>query len=156
MNTPSGGVAASAPHRGSTQSGIAYLIGRLDRVLRQQLGARTAQFGLTAAQYTALSVLKTRGTLSNAKLARRAFITPQAMNELVKALEQKGLVTRRPDPDHGRVVQMLLTPAGETLVSKCDRVVRQLEDRMLQQLAGADRGLLRSVLWACINSLEQS
>ncbi len=156
MKTPYGGVAASAPHPRSTQSGIAYLIGRLDRVLRQQLGARTAQFGLTAAQYTALSVLKARVPLSNAKLARRAFVTPQAMNELVKALEHKGLVARRPDPDHGRVVQMLLTPAGETLVSKCDRVVRQLEDRMLQQLAGTDREQLRSVLWACIDSLEQS
>jgi DNA-binding MarR family transcriptional regulator len=156
MKNPSAGVAASASHPGSTQSRIACLIRRLDRVLHKQLGGRTAQFGLTAAQYTALSVLKARGTLSNAKLARRAFITPQAMNELVKALEQKGLVARRPDPDHGRVVQMLLTPAGETLVSKCDRVVRQLEDRMLQQLAGADRGQLRSVLWGCINSLEQS
>jgi DNA-binding MarR family transcriptional regulator len=156
MKTPSGGVAASAPHPGSAQAGIAYLIGRLDRVLRQQLGARTAQFGLTAAQYTALSVLKTKGPLSNAKLARRALITPQAMNELVKALEQKGLVARRPDPDHGRVVQMLLTPVGETLVSKCDRVVRQLEDRMLQHVAGTDRGKLRGVLWACITSLEQA
>jgi DNA-binding MarR family transcriptional regulator len=78
------------------------------------------------------------------------------MNELIKALEQKELVARQPDPDHGRVVQMLLTPAGETLVSKCDRVVHHLEDRMLQHLPGADREQLRSVLWACIGALEQS
>jgi len=54
-------VTPSAPPAGSTQAGVAYLIGRLDRVLRQQLGAGTAQFELTAAQYTALSALKTRG-----------------------------------------------------------------------------------------------
>jgi DNA-binding MarR family transcriptional regulator len=142
--------------RATTRSSIAYLIGRLDRVLHQQLGTMTGRFGLTAAQFTALSVLKGRGPLSNAKLARRAFMTPQAMNELVKALEAKGLVARRPDPDHGRAIQMLLTVAGEALVSKCDRVVRRLEDRMLQSLAGADREQLRTVLWACIASLEQS
>jgi DNA-binding MarR family transcriptional regulator len=56
------------------------------------------------AQYRADAIhatSKTRGPLSSAKLAWRAFVTPQAMNELIKALDQKGLVARRPDPGHG-------------------------------------------------------
>jgi DNA-binding MarR family transcriptional regulator len=154
MNTRSGGRAGPVPYSRPAQSRVAYLVGRLDRVLRQQLGTVTAQFGLTVAQYTALTVLKARGPLSNAKLARRALITPQAMNELIKAMEVKGLVTRRPDPDHGRVVHMLLTSAGEALVLKCDRATLQVEDRMLQQLSAVGLEQLRSGLWSCIAALE--
>lgn len=155
MNTSSRTALGPVPAGAAAQTSIAYLVGRLDRIVRQQLGAVTAQFELTVAQYTALSVLKARSPLSNAQLARRVFITPQAMNELVQALEHKGLVARQADPDHRRVVQMLLTPAGEALVSKCDRVARRLEDRMLRQLAASEREQLRDSLWACISSLER-
>ncbi|MGZ6670562.1 MAG: VIT1/CCC1 transporter family protein [Solirubrobacteraceae bacterium] len=49
-------------------------------------------YGLTTLQYTTLSVLNRHGApLSNAQLARRAYMTPQAMSEVIDALETKGL-----------------------------------------------------------------
>ena len=48
-------------------------------------------YGLTTLQYTTLSVLGRQGRpLSNAQLARRAYMTPQAMSEVIEALESKG------------------------------------------------------------------
>ena len=47
-------------------------------------------YGLTTLQYTTLSVLGRRGELSNAQLARRAYMTPQSMSEVIDALEKKG------------------------------------------------------------------
>ena len=86
----------------------AYLIGRLDRALRRHLAEAVRPFGLTVPQYTALAVLRSRGELSNARLAERSFMTPQAANEMVKLMESRQWLSRQPDPTHGRIVLILL------------------------------------------------
>ena len=106
------------------------------------------------AQYTTLSVLQTRGELSNAQLASRAFISPQAMNEVVQVLEAQKLVTRRPDPSHGRIVQLTLTARGIDTLRECDAAVRALEQSMLGSLAERERETLQTALNSCIQALE--
>lgn len=135
---------------------IAYSVGRLDRALRQRMGKVTAQHGLTVAQYTALSVLQTRGRLSNAEMARRSLVSPQAMNEIIEAMAAKRLVARRPDPEHGRIVQIGLTARGESVLRKCDEAVRGLEDEMLGGLNDTQRRQFRVLLRDCIAALERS
>jgi DNA-binding MarR family transcriptional regulator len=136
------------------QSRIAYAIGRLERVVRQSLGVVTRRFGLTVAQYTALSVLQARGELSNAQLARRSFVTPQAMNEILKAMTASGMVARRPHARHGRIVQIALTAKGERILRRCDAAARRVELAMLVRLSPAERTRLRERLWTCIAALE--
>jgi DNA-binding MarR family transcriptional regulator len=46
-----------------------------------------APAGLSVPQYTALSVFRAHGSLSNAQLAVRIMTTPQSANEMVKAME---------------------------------------------------------------------
>ena len=48
------------------------------------------EYGLTTLQYTTLSVLGAAGELSNAQLARRSYMTPQSMSEVIEALEGPG------------------------------------------------------------------
>jgi len=133
---------------------ISYLVGRLDRALRRRMNEALAPSGLSLAQYTVLSVLQARGELSNAQLANRAFITPQAMNEVVQTLEGQKLVTRRQDPSHGRIVQLTLTVRGLEMLRGCDAAVRALEQSMLAPLSDAGREALSSALNACIQTLE--
>ena len=72
---------------------VSYVIARLERAVRQGINERVRPYGLTTLQYTTLSVLG-RGRpgdgLSNAQLARRSFMTPQAMGEVIEALEAAG------------------------------------------------------------------
>src|SRR5439155_21814414 len=84
---------------------LSYVVGRLDRVLRRRLGEALAPHGLTVADYTALSVLRSRSGLSNAQLARRTLITPQSMNEVLGRLVERGYVDRSQDTDHGRIIR---------------------------------------------------
>mgnify|MGYP001091124581 CR=1 FL=1 len=133
---------------------VAYLVGRLDRALRRRLGQITASYGLTLPEYTALAVLNARGKLSNAELARRAFVTPQAMNELVQGMQRRRLVSRSPDPLHGRLVQIQVTSAGRALLRKCDAAVRRLEETMLERLSAEERVRLQEALRSCIHALD--
>jgi DNA-binding MarR family transcriptional regulator len=139
---------------GRVQSRIAYTVGRLDRAVRQRLGEVTSPFGLTVAQYTALSVLASRGSLSNAQLARRSFVTPQAMNEIVAAMTEKEFVARAPDVRHGRIVRISLTRKGEQVLRHCDVATRRVEKQMLAGLSRTKRATLLTLLGQCVAALE--
>ena len=83
---------------------ISYVIARLERAVRAAINERVSPYGLTTLQYTTLSVLGRRGGLSNAQLARRSYMTPQSMSEVIEALERKGLIKRDQHPNHRRVL----------------------------------------------------
>jgi DNA-binding MarR family transcriptional regulator len=135
-------------------SGIAYLIGRIDHVLSRRLRDSLGLLGLTAAQYTALSVLDTQQQLSNAQLAERSMISPQSANEMVKAMEARGWIARQPDANHGRIIHLRLTAEGGALLRQGHAAVAELEGAMLAELGGDQRGELHAQLRVLLRSLS--
>jgi DNA-binding MarR family transcriptional regulator len=133
---------------------LLYLVGRIDRVVRRAMGTVLKGQGLSVNQYATLSVLDRRSGLSNAQLARRALVSPQSMNEVLLALEQRGLVRRRAHPDHGRILQARLTPKGRALLARCDAEVHQVEARMVSGLSNDERAALRGALLSGIRTLQ--
>lgn len=112
------------------------------------------ELGLTTPQYAALSVLARRGGLSSAQLARRAFVTPQAMNQIVAQLEAEALITRAPDPANGRILRASLTGEGERRLAACEAEVDRIEDQMLHALDRESVDRLRAGLLACATALR--
>ena len=133
---------------------LLYLVGRIDRVVRRAMGTVLEAQGLSVNQYATLSVLDRRSGLSNAQLARRALVSPQSMNEVLLALEQRGLVRRRAHPDHGRILQARLTAKGRTLLARCDAEVHQVEARMVSGLSEDEQAALRGALLSGIRTLQ--
>jgi DNA-binding MarR family transcriptional regulator len=68
--------------------------------------------GVSTAQIGVLRQLSNEPGLSGADLARRLLITPQGVQLALKALEDRGLVERKPDPQHARILQAFLTEQG--------------------------------------------
>jgi DNA-binding MarR family transcriptional regulator len=133
---------------------LLYLVGRMDRVVRRAIGSVLKAQGLSVNQYTTLSVLDRRSGLSNAQLARRALVSPQSMNEVLLALEDRGLVRRHAHPDHGRILQARLTARGRSLLARCDADVHDVEARMVSGMGDEDRATLRRALLHGIRSLQ--
>jgi DNA-binding MarR family transcriptional regulator len=132
---------------------LSYVIGRLDRALRREIGALVAPLGLTVPKYTALSILRDRPGLSNAQMARRSYVTPQSMNEVLASLEADGLIVRAPAANHGRVVEVALSDRGHEVLAACDRAVTHMENAMLADLDEAGREQLLEVLVNCVYRL---
>jgi DNA-binding MarR family transcriptional regulator len=132
---------------------LAYVIGRLDRALRKELAALVAPYGLTVPKYTALSILRDRPGLSNAQLARRSYVAPQSMNEVLTALEADGLIVRSPAANHGRRVEVALSPRGSEVLTACDRAVTHMENAMLADLDEEGRRQLLQALVGCVSRL---
>jgi DNA-binding MarR family transcriptional regulator len=134
---------------------ISYVIARLERAVRAQINERLKPHGLTTLQYTTLSVLGSRGQpLSNAQLARRAYMTPQAMIEVLNALEEKGLIRRDQHPNHRRVYPASLTDEGRRVLTLCDASVEVMEEEMLAGLDPAQRKRFAEWLKECVRSLH--
>jgi DNA-binding MarR family transcriptional regulator len=73
--------------------------------------------GVSTAQIGVLRQLANEPGLSAAELARRLLITPQGVQLAMKALEQRGLVERRPDPQHARILKAYLTDQGRKVAT---------------------------------------
>lgn len=132
-----------------------YLLKRAQATLHAAMADVLREHGATLAQYAVLTALDEEPGLSNAALARRAFVTPQTMNQVLQELEQKGWVARHPDPAHARILQADLTPGGRTVLRACRLAVDAVEEQMLAPLAPGDIEQFTATLRACIQALSQ-
>lgn len=133
---------------------ISYAIARLQQLVLAAVSERVAPHGLTALQFTTLSVLGRYGApLSSSQLARRSFMTPQSMHEVIRKLERDGLIERTPHPSHRRKLPASLTGKGRRVVGACERAVAGFEARMLRGLSEADRGAFLRMITAAVRNL---
>jgi DNA-binding MarR family transcriptional regulator len=149
------GAQGLAATTGLVEPRISYVVARLERAVRAAVNERVRPHGLTTLQYTTLSVLALRGEpLSNAQLARRAYMSPQAMGEVIAAIEGKGLIKRTPHPNHRRLLPATLTAKGRRVLAACDAAVAEMEEEMLGELSSAERASLRESLKSCVRALH--
>ena len=133
---------------------LSYLVARLDRVINQRVAECVQPHGLNVPQYTALSILGRRSGLSNAQLARRTYVSPQGMNQVLDQLAQLGLVARKQSKTHGRILHVQLTAQGKRVLVACDAAVDALEADMLQNINVSERKKLMHGLLACVHALH--
>lgn len=123
-----------------------YLVKQLELAIRALLDDVLRPYGVTTLQYTALTVLQDRGALSSAQLARRAFLRPQTMHQMVLTLEERGFIARETRPGNGRALLASLTEAGTRLLDECTPAVLELEHAMLADLSAGQRLTVREGL----------
>jgi DNA-binding MarR family transcriptional regulator len=149
--------AASAPINAGDDARparVGYLIYRVERRLRERLDRALAACGVTTSEYVALSILRERDGLSNAQLARWTLVTPQAMSLVISALDRRGLVRRRPDPNHRRALRVSVTARGRGVLAQCDRAMDAIESDMLTGLDPDTIDSVRATLTSCAHALE--
>jgi DNA-binding MarR family transcriptional regulator len=125
---------------------VLYLVKQLELAARSVMDERLRPLGVTTLQYTALSVLARRDDLSSAQLARRSFVRPQTMHQMIQALAERGLVERRADPSNRRVLLVGLSEQGRSLLRECEPLVGEIEDRMLAGMPEEQREAFRNAL----------
>nr|AAL38049.1 putative MarR-like transcriptional regulator [Streptomyces ramocissimus] len=113
---------------------LLYMVKQVELVVRSHLDELVRPSGITALQYTALTVLERHDGLSAAQLARDSFVTAQSIADLVRSLESRGVVRREPNPRNRRELLILLTDEGRELLARYAGPVRELEERMVGAL----------------------
>ncbi|MFI5675202.1 MarR family winged helix-turn-helix transcriptional regulator [Streptomyces cellulosae] len=125
---------------------LLYMVKQVELVVRSHLDELVRPSGITALQYTALTVLERHDGLSAAQLARDSFVTAQSIADLVRSLENRGLVCRERNPRNRRELLILLTDAGRELLARHEGPVRELEERMVRDLTPRQAQQFRQAL----------
>jgi DNA-binding MarR family transcriptional regulator len=134
---------------------LLYLIKQLELAVRSRLDEMLRPAAITPLQYTALTVLERRSDLSTAALARNSFVTDQSAADMVTALEQRGLIERRPDPADRRRRVLRLTAQGRELLDELREDVAAVEARMVAPLDATQADDLRRYIVACRGALAE-
>ena len=138
--------AETKPGAARRNASLLYSIKRVELVVRAHLEELLKPSGITALQYTALTVLEQHDGLPAAQLARRSFVTAQSTADMVRTLEQRGWVVRERNPENRRELQIRLTEAGRALLAEHADAVLELEQRMVGTLSERQIAQFRSVL----------
>ncbi|MDO0909645.1 MarR family transcriptional regulator [Streptomyces sp. DT2A-34] len=133
---------------------LLYMVKQVELVVRSHLDELVKPSGITALQYTALTVLQRHDGLSAAQLARDSFVTAQSIADLVRSLESRGLVRRERNPRNRRELLILLTAAGRELLAGHEDAVRELEERMMRDLTAHQTEQFRQALTKAWHALS--
>lgn len=126
---------------------LGYLLHRLAAALRADVTASTLEpLELSFPQYICMRLLSHYPGRTNAELAREVMVSPQAMNTVVRGLQERGLVTRPEEVSSGRSRPAELTAAGQTLLARTNSGISAAEERVLAPLSLRDQRELRRLL----------
>jgi len=81
-------------------------------LLVRRVRAATASHELSLTEAMVLGRLEREGSATTADLARAEGIKPQSMGTIIAALQERGMVERKPHPTDGRQVNIELTTKG--------------------------------------------
>lgn len=126
-----------------------YVVKQVELAVRARLDEILRPAGLTALQYTALTVLERHPDLTSAQLARNSFVTAQTMADMVVILCERGLIDRHRDRTDRRRLVLALTTQGRKLLKAYRGEVAALEAEMLAPLTQRQAAQLRTSLSAC-------
>jgi DNA-binding MarR family transcriptional regulator len=147
---------AATPAASPAEPTLLYLMKQVELAVRARLDDMVRPAGLTALQYTALTVLERHAELTASRLAHRSFVTAQTMADMVTTLLERGYVERHRDPADRRRLVLALTPAGRAVLDDYRPQVAALEADMLSPLSAAQAVALRRAMVACRTALADS
>ena len=122
---------------------LAYLLRQAAAASRRRLDQALAELDVTHPQFVVMTMMKAYPDGSNADLARLALLTPQTVHAIVDNLERRGWALKRPDPRHGRVQILELTPAGQAVLGRARERAMAEEARLKGLLDGSEDAVRR-------------
>jgi len=133
---------------------LGYKLKKTQHTLRLHMDEALRSIDLTTPQYAVLAQLELNPGASNAALARSAFITAQTMHGIVSNLEKRGLIQRKSDVSHGRILCAELTDQGHKVVTQAHNIISKVEASMTSSITEDNKVLLEKLLLECFNNLH--
>jgi DNA-binding MarR family transcriptional regulator len=110
---------------------------------------------LSFAHFVALYTLSSEPGIAGAELARRAFVTAQTMNTILRRLEKDGAIERRPNPSNQRADSWSTTKAGQMRMERARVVAEGVWSQMFASFKATEVRQLQRLLERCLVGLER-
>lgn len=126
---------------------------RMARRLRQETGVVGPEISPTLT--AALSTVERCGPLTPSALAEAERVQRPTATRIVAKLEQRGLVSRTPDPDDGRVARVAITKDGRALLKRIRSRKSEYLAARLRRLTPAEQATLAEAATLLERLLEE-
>ena len=111
-------------------------------LLIRRMRAAAASHELSLTEAAVMSRLANDGPATTADLARAESVKPQSMGATIAALEEMGLVERKPHPSDGRQVNIALTTKGTAVRKRAKDAKRTWLAQAIAQLDEEEQATL--------------
>jgi DNA-binding MarR family transcriptional regulator len=111
-------------------------------VLIRRVRAAAASHELSLTESAVMARLARDGAATTADLARAEGMKPQSMGTTIAALEERGMVERKPHPSDGRQVNIELTPKGAAVRNSARAAKRTWLAQAISQLDRQEQATL--------------
>lgn len=111
-----------------------------------RLEAVLQPLGITPVQFRILRTLSLHPGISSADLARLYEVKPQTMAKQIALLDAQALVVRKTSALNKRLLELRLSPQGESAFDKVQRDALALEEVLLEPLTKGEQKQLTELL----------
>ena len=132
-----------------------YTIADITRLFRRVFDRRSAQLGLTRAQWRALSRIERAEGLTQVDLAEDLDLEPIAVGRVIDRLEVAGFVERRADPDDRRCWRLYLAGKSAAVMTDMKQIAAALHDDVLAGVDPEDFAVTSRVLAKVKDTLNE-
>ncbi|MDI2129802.1 MarR family winged helix-turn-helix transcriptional regulator [Yinghuangia seranimata] len=122
---------------------LSFMVRRTWLSMRSAISVELKEYGLTSPQYATLLIVAGNPGCSNSDIARKVASTRQAANEMLTALEGRGLLTRAPNPADRRTQQLHITDAGSAVLAGAHAAVQRREAELETGFTDEERAVVR-------------
>jgi len=156
IKTANGGVrrvGSNAANSVAHEERFAHLVKLAARGLARALQMRLTEHSVSYGHWTFLRILWDKEGLTQRELSARAGVMEPTTFAALKAMAQRGYVTRRRNPQSRKEMQVFLTPQGRALQAKLVPLAKEVNDVALRGVGAADIAATRRTLLALISNL---
>lgn len=130
---------------------VGYNARRAALVIIEVFLERMAVYGLRPVDFSVLSLITHNPGITSRQLCATLSIQPPNLVGMVRILEKRSLVERRPHPHDGRAMGLHLTTAGSKLMKKAEQTAAELEANATVRLSPTERKTLIRLLQKIYN-----
>ena len=112
------------------------------------------KFGLPQAELKCLMLFGTERYLTVKGIAKKMEVAKSRVTKIMEGLAPKGLIQSTEDPNDGRVKLLSLTPAGQRKLKEIDAFLKEIHQKILDQLESEQRKTVLSSLELLRSSME--
>lgn len=132
-----------------------FLVRRLHQIHLSMFLEECKDYQITPVQYGILSTLSVMPTLDQTTLGAELGLDRTTTADVVRRLEDRGLVRRAPDPKDRRIRLVELTSDGRTVVDSLRSSMERSQERLLEPLNPAERAMFLHLLNVLVEANNQ-
>jgi DNA-binding MarR family transcriptional regulator len=107
---------------------------------------RMAPFGLRPVDFSVLTLIAHNPGITSRQICAALDILPPNLVGMIKSLDKRGLIERRPHPTDRRAQGLHLSPAGKKLQKSAQATATQLEMDVASRLSAKELDTLKALL----------